>query len=76
LEGAVSRPGTNLIHPKRSQPTITMGFSRSKEETAEGKGMKKQRYLLPQLFPTSPSKRPKAKHDGKVTSFHLPEIVQ
>ena len=79
LESVINRPDTNLIQgvsPKGSQPMMATGFTVSKEGTTKERGTKKQRYLLPQLIPTSPSKRPKAKPDDKVTSFHLPEILQ
>ena len=76
LEDATRRPVANVqgLSRRRSQP---MEFSRRNQEIDdEGRMMKKQRHLLPQLFPSSPTKRPMDKSDSKVTPFHLPEIVQ
>ena len=76
LEDATRRPVANIqgLSPRRLQPKE---FSRrGARESDEGRRMKKQQYLLPQLFPSSPTKGPTDKSDSKVTSFHLPEIVQ
>lgn len=74
-EDATRRPVANVQGlSQRLQP---MEFSRRNQEIDnEGRRMKKQRHLLPQLFSSSPTKRPMDKSDSKATSFHLPEIVQ
>ena len=78
LEDATRGPVANIqeLSQRRLQPMILKEFSRRAQESDEGRRMKKQPHLLPQLFPSSPTKRPTDKSDSKITSFHLPEIVQ